>query len=420
MRSKKTFIWIISIIILISITGILYVYYLFNKTSHLPEHIPANASLVVYVNTQILIKKSLGGDTDTGQLRALREALKNSPYFKGIKDPRDLGIDIFSGAAFVSAYNIMYGIIPLSDAKKFKQYFQQRPSVFSDQLTNYNAKNVLQFTQYKSIVGGISIAFNEQYAIIFQDKKVVSDLLIQTLLNVPDKESFKQSDHYTLAHNDSAGIWFYADKKWVASKSDIKGLVQFRNKNLTITASDLAANGKFPFDQKDLSVPTNTFYTAVSGEINNPLNAYISRLGFLCGLGADDDNFERFDFKNHRNLLYMNGPKTVSTKHIHYEYDDNFNKREVIQMETDTIEACAMLFDGPRKGYFSNFNEADTNLMDQFDNSIGTYVTMDESILKYIAPVKAKFKLKAWQRNIQSLGYYYFELHIKDIPMGLF
>src|SRR5574343_653173 len=139
MRSKKTFIWIISLVILLSITGILYVYYLFNKSSHLPEHIPANANLVVYVNTQVLIKKSLGGDTDTGQLRALREALKNSPYFKGIKDPRDLGIDIFSGAAFVSAYNVMYGIMPLSDAEKFKQYFYQRPSVYSGQKTFYNA-----------------------------------------------------------------------------------------------------------------------------------------------------------------------------------------------------------------------------------------------------------------------------------------
>ena len=406
--------------ILLSITGILYVYYLFNKSSHLPEHIPANANLVVYVNTQVLIKKSLGGDTDTGQLRALREALKNSPYFKGIKDPRDLGIDIFSGAAFVSAYNVMYGIMPLSDAEKFKQYFDQRPSVYSGQKTFYNADKVLQFTQYKSITGNISIAFNEQYAIIFQDKKNLSDLIIKTLLNVPEKESFKHSNHYTLAHNDSAGIWLYADKKWVAAKSDIKGLVQFRNKTLTITASDLAANGKFPHYQRDLSVPSNSFYTSVSGALENPLNAYISRLGFLCGLGADDDNFERFDFKNHRNLLYMDGPKTVSSKHIHYEYDDNFNKREVIQMEMDTIESCAMLFEGPRKGYFSNLNEVDTNLMKPFDSSIGTYVTMDESILKYIAPVKAKFRLRAWQRNIQSIGYYYFELHIKDLPTSLF
>ncbi len=420
MKSKKPVIYIISIVAILSALGILYVWYLFNKTSHLPEHIPANASLVVYINTQTLIKKSLGSDADTGQLRAIREALKNSPYFKGIKDPRDLGIDIFSGAAFVNAYNVMYGIIPLSDAKKFKQYFHHRPSVFNGPQTNYNAENVLQFTQYKSTTGNISIAFNEQYAIIFQNKEVLSDLLIQTLLNVPEKESFKHSDHYTLAHNDSAGIWLYADKKWVAAKSDIKGQVLFRNKTLTITASDLAANSKFPHYQRDLSVPTNTFYTAVSGDIDNPLNAYISRLGFLCGLGADDDNFERFDFKHHKNLLYMDGPRTVSTKHVHYEYDDNFNKREVIQMEMDTIESCAMLYEGPRKGYFSNFNEVDTNLMKQFDNSIGTYVTMDESILKYIAPVKAKFRLRAWQRNIQSIGYYYFELHIKDLPTSLF
>src|SRR5574343_1290639 len=420
MRSKKTFIWIISLMILFSITGILYVYYLFNKSSHLPEHIPANASLVVYVNTQILIKKSLGSDTDTGQLRALREALKNSPYFKGITDPRDIGIDIFSGAALVDAYNVLYGIIPLSDAKKFKQYFEKRSSVFSDQQTTYNADNELLFTQYRTAPGDIGIAFNETYAIIFQDKKQLSDLSIQTLVNVSEQERFKHSRHYNLAHNDSAGIWMYADKHWVAAERDIKGLLHFRNKTITITASDLNAQGRFPYEQKAPAVPANTFYTAVSGTIDNPLNRHISRLGFLCGLGADDDNFERFDFKRHRNLLYMDGPKTVSSKHIHYEYDDNFNKREVIQMEMDTIESCAMLYEGPRKGYFSNFNEVDTNLMKQFDSSIGTYVTMDESILKYIAPVKAKFRLRDWQRNIQSIGYYYFELHIKDLPTSLF
>lgn len=420
MRSKKTFLWIISIAILFSITGILYVYYLFHKTSHLPEHIPANASLVVYFNTQVLIKKSLGGDTDTSQMRILREALQNSPYFKGVKDPRDLGIDVFSGAALVNIDKLMYVLLPLKDAKKLTDYFAQRQSVYPNLNKNYNGDEVLQYQMYSTAGNEVSIAFNDKYAVIFQNKNKVSDLVIQSILNVEEKQSFKNSKHYELAHNDSAGIWFYADKYWVAAKTDIKGLLQFKNKRLTITASDITSSAAFPHDQKEIIAPANTFYTSISGETDNPLNNYIRRLGFLCGLGADDDNFELFDFKNHRNLLYMIGPKAVSTKHVHYEYDDNFNKREVISLETDTIEACAMLFEGRRKGCFKNFDEVDTSLMQQFDSSIGTFVTMDESILKYIAPVKARFKLKAWQRNIQSVGYYYFELHIKDIPMSPF
>lgn len=419
MKSKKTFLWIISIVSLLSITGILYVYYLFNKTSHLPEHIPANASLVVYVNTQVLIKNSLSKGPDTGQWRSLKLALQNSPYFKGIDDPRDLGIDVFSGVALVDVYNLMYALIPLNDAKKLADYLARRQSEFPHLRKNFDSDNILLFQMYSTSGNEVSIAFNDKYVIIFQDKNDISDMIITSILNVKEKQSFKYSKQYELAHNDTAGIWFYADKKYVKAKTDLKGRV-YLGRSITIEGSDIASNSEFPRDVKDIVTPANTLYTAISGDTDNPLNNYIRRLGFLCGLGADDDNFELFDFKNHRNLLYMVGPKAISTKHIHYEYDDNFNKREVISLETDTIEACAMLYEGRRKGYFKNFNEVDTNLMKQFDNSIGTYVTMDETIFKYIAPVPVKFKLKAWQRNIQSIGYYYFNLEIKSLPQWQF
>jgi hypothetical protein len=419
MKNKKVLLLIISFVILLSITGILYVYYLFNKTSHLPEHIPANANLVIYFNTQVLIKKSLSQETDTSQLRELKEALQNSPYFKGIKDPRDLGIDVFSGAALVNAYDLFYLIIPLNDAEKFTDYFEQRKTVFPKHETSLNSNKVVQYQLYGSANNEVNIAFNSAYAILYQGKKNIGAIALDQILNVAAENSFTTSTHFKQACNDSAGIWFYADKKYVYADSDIKGIIRLK-KGIHIEASDLNANTLLKVEPTDLELPLNSIYTAKNDNKQYPLYRYMNQLGMLCRLGDDDDGFISFDFSRYNCLMTFDGPKTIQTESVSYEYDDNFNKRAVKTQHTDTIESCELIYRGAMNGQFSNTGHIDTTLFKQVDQSYRTYVTMDESILQYIAPLPVKFQLKAWHRQIQSVGYYYFDLKIKALPKWQF
>ena len=415
MKNKKVLLLIISFVILLSITGVLYVYYLFNKTSHLPEHIPANANLVIYFNTQVLIKKSLSQDTDTGQIRTFREALQNSPYFKGIKDPRDIGIDVFSGAALVNAYDLFYLIIPLNDAQKFSDYFEQRKTVFLKHETSLNKDKVLQYQLYRTTNNAVNIAFNSTYAILYQDKKSLSTFTLDQILNVATENSFSNSKHFKQACNDSAGIWFYADKKYVYASSDIKGIIRLK-KGIQIEASDLNNNTVLKAEPRELELPLNSIYTSMNDNKQFPLYRYMNQLGKLCRLGDDDDGFISFDFSRYNCLMTFGGPKTIQTESLSYEYDDNFNKRAVKTQKTDTIESCELIYRGAINGQFSNTGHTDTTLLKQVDQTYRTYVTMDESILQYIAPLPVKFQLKAWHRQIQSVGYYYFDLKIKALP----
>jgi hypothetical protein len=346
MSPKKAILILLSLCLLIGIVFWSYRYYLLNKTSHLAEHIPADAQTIVYLNTRVVYQnfpKSGQGDLNF---------LKNNPYFKHIKNPLTVGIDFTSDAAYVELENTRYVLVLISDLENFENTIKTiGPDIFTQ---------AVKSKAYSSV-----ISRNDSFQLVWNEKALA--IVPKQFANKGLEQIFKSelnfgsSNIFNQVKDDSAAFWFYAKK---SSLEPIKGKtlkgIGYISKGLEIFASE-SLSSKITKDIPLIKSDSN--YSIFSADKNETyINKYLKDLCILL-LGPSDDNIMTVDFDRADKSLLIGGNKRVENKSITYAYDENFNKTQVVKSSYDTIKMAklsAMYFNQKEVTNFRNCNEIDS------------------------------------------------------------
>lgn len=410
MTKKKVIFFLILTTLLLISGGILYYFYQLNKDSKLYEYIPADADVVIFINTQNLIKKQLFEKRDTGLFSKFKNKLEEMPYFKDVKSPDDLGIDVFSGMALVESKNIKYCLLKIKDDEQLNAYLDKKKALFKE--VKSEKDNHLYITHDKLFYVG----YNSDFLAVMINDEHRNEPDFFNLLNVKINKSFASSSNYISSKNDTAFVWFYDNKKILSPTKVYKGFVLLNN-GITILASDLAADmNKFPANKDTLYKNKSFVYVSDHKPFQAKLYKQIASLSQFFDLARYDDSYVNFNFESSKYMMVFDGPAITDNVSLSYEFDENFNKKLIKTTTKDTIESCTMYYiNDIKEGFFTNNPKYFTNTFRWPDPSYDLLVSIDEQVFKNITPLPFKFKLNAWSKKTFGIGYCYI-----NIQMGSF
>lgn len=393
MSIKKKIKYIVLILLAIAIGVAVYFYYLFNKSNKLAESIPADPEVLIYINTRVAINQFLKQKTDTS---FQKKAWKNSIYFKHINDPKELGIDAFSDAAFVVHGAYQYVLLPLSSADDFENCINNSVKGLYGSISDKG-----HYHQVSSISGGFEVVWNDKLAaIVKKDKKIKTDRY-NVVLEVAQKNSFAQSKSYQLCKSDNSLIWFYSSKNHLQDLPEIpmKGTIEYNNGidiQMTALQSSKIQN---PEIKQYLNIKGNVLYSAGEGnyKFDNELMKFLN-----LNLNSKAKDVFTKDLKAEKKLLFFDGKKGIERRFITYEYDDNFNKKIIENKIIDSVMSCAFVYSYKNsKHCVSNFDFNDSLILDKIPKNVKVYCSFDQELLNSLLPLKLKYKVRAL-RIVQS------------------
>jgi hypothetical protein len=405
-KRKLLFFLLLATLLLLS-GGILYYFYQLNKNSKLYEYIPADADVVIFINTQNLIKKQLFEKKDTGLFNTFKTKLEEMPYFKDVKSTDELGIDVFSGMAMVESKNIKYCLLKLKDDDQFTAYLDKKKALFKAVKTDKGTH--LYITHDKLFYVG----YNSDFLAVMVNDERLKETDFFNLLTVKINKSFAVSPNFTSSKNDSAFAWFYDNKKILSPTKVNKGYV-ILNKGFTVFASDLAADmSKFPTHTDTLYKHSSYVFVGNNKPFQPILYKQIGKFSSFFDLARYDDSYANFDFESSKYLMVFDGPAITDKVSMRYEFDENFNKHLVTTTTKDTIESCIMYYtDKVRDGFFTNHPKYYSNTFRWPDPSYDLIISIDEKVFKDIVPMPVKFRLNAWSKKTFGIGYCYINVQL--------
>lgn len=393
MSIKKKIKYLVLILFAIAIGIAIYFFYLFNKSNQLAEKIPAEPEVLIYVNTRVAITQLLKQGQDSG---IKKKAWKDFIYFKNIDDPKELGIDAFSDAAFVVHGHYQYILLPLSSSKDFESCIKNSVKGLYGPLSDFG-----HYHQVSSTSGGFVVVWNDDLAAIVKKDKNIQTDRYNVVLEVPAKSSFAQSKSYSQCKSDKSLIWFFTSKNHLqdGAETPMKGTIEYNN-GIDILMTNLQSGTIMkPEFNASLNIAGNYLYSA--GEGNNKIDKELLKIAML---NLNTKSIEKLikELINEQKLVLFEGKKAIERKFITYEYDDNFNKKAVENKIIDSVESCALVYSHQNnKHCLSNFGYKDSLILDQIPENVKVYCSFDQDLLNSILPLKLKYKVRAL-RIVQS------------------
>jgi hypothetical protein len=335
----------ISIVLAAGILGI-YVYYKLNRTSHLPEYIPAGAQMVVYLNSKALFKKfALGGDTSLKL-----EKLKDNLYIQSIGDMKEVGLDLFADAAFVQYKSQLYGLFIIDDVKKLETVIEKFPDTLISPIQEKGHYKTAFSTRDSFL-----LVWNRRLLVFIpKPNALVTDKFLDHILSISKAESFSTNKHFRLTKQDDAILWFYADRPELKISIDkpFKGYLQWDTSIHVYASENLSAPfqaHQTPMDQ----LPMNYVYADTG-------NHFVSKvIKSLVQIHLPMESAQLRDILPYKKIFMLKGRRELRNEVIRYEYDDNFNKKKIVKVELDTVNAAGLYLSG-LDGRYNMTNISDT------------------------------------------------------------
>ncbi len=410
MTKKRIIFFLILIALLLISGGILYYFYQLNKNSKLYEYIPDDADVVIFINTQNLIKKQLFEKRDTGLFSQLKNKLEELPYFKDVKSPDELGIDVFSGVALVESKHIKYCLLKLKDEDQFASYLDKKKTLFK--AIKSDKGNHLYITHDSLLY----IGYNSDYLAIMLKEGKTNETDFFNVLQVKLNKSFAQTSHFKICKNDTAFAWFYDNKKILSQRIAYNGIFEFQE-GFTIKSCNLSSKlSNFP-DKSDTSMHLgNVIYVGKEKLLHPKFYKQIERFSQFFDLSRYDDDYANLDFEKSKYLFLFAGTAINDKTTISYQYDENFNKKTVFKTIKDTFESCNLYIEkDERERFFTNNMMNASTKINWPNDSYVTFITLDEQVFKYIVPIPIKFKLNAWCKTASNGGYCYLNIKFERL-----
>lgn len=380
---------IVLLILLLLGAGVIwsYKYYLLNKTSHLLEHVPAEANTVIYLNTRALFMQM----KDTDSLPLNKQFWKKSKYLQHVKSLQETGLDLLSDMALVHYQGFYYYQMLLKDSAVFEtQIRNAEKGLFHDIVDRKSFKTVF------SSKDSFQIMWTDK-TVVFIPKTEVSKCLlrVEDFLFVKSEKSFKENPICKQVQNDTVPIWFYSKNKLLQNYSitQLKGYILYGDTLQILASEDLSAEVK-PINFKiDISDSVNYLY---SDSVCKPLNEYIRNLSVLY-LGSESDEVVGIDFNRVLKAFVLSGTTIKERTSISYAYDDNFNSVKTEVVKKDTIQTALLQYQYMNTGStisLSNSNDTGINNFTAFkSNNIQSYLSFNQDLFKGLIPEKMRFKV---------------------------
>lgn len=364
-----------------------YKYYLLNKTSHLLEHIPAEANTVIYLNTRALFMQMK--DKDSMPLN--KQFWKKSKYLQHIKSLQETGVDLLSDMALVHQHGFYYYQMLLKDS-----------AVFETQIRNADKglfHAIVDRKSFKSVFSSkdsFKIMWTDK-TVVFIPKNEVSKCLVRVedFLFVKSEKSFKENPICKKVQNDSVPIWFYSKNKLFQNYSltQLKGYVLYGDTIQILASEDLSTEVK-PINFKiDISDTINYLY---SDTVCKPLNEYVRNLSVLH-LSSESDVVAGIDFNRVLKAFVLSGTTIKERTSISYTYDDNFNSVKTIVVKKDTIQSALLQYQFMNTVSTISLSNSNNTIINNFaafkSNNIQSYLSFNQDLFKGLIPEKMRFKV---------------------------
>lgn len=378
-----------------------YYYRKLTGPSHLPEHIPANAEAVLYINSKVAYKRFLAGEDTVVKFSKLR----SNPYLASIENIRKTGIDLISDAAYVRYKGIGYAIMLLDNARQFQSTLGDMPEGLFGK-----TQQVQGFKKVVSLRDSFIIAWKRDKCVFIpKTKKQVSDAFISEILSVKEDQSFGMDNNYALVKKDDALIWFFSRRTdlHIATPSALKGYMNF-DSSVNVFASNHIEGPYQPQAFSNYDVPLNFIHSDTGNSFVNKTLKAIS----LIYLTDYTRNLDSLPYNAYNKTFRMLGKTVVSNEMISYEYDDDFNKKKVVTVKTDTINSALMQFRALNREsrYFSNSHSNALVFSPQLPANTKLFARFNQELLNTLYPVAFKYEVQLQHTVVK--GYDHFVLRV--------
>lgn len=404
----KRIIFIISGVLLSAvITLILYWYYLLNKKSHLCDHIPAEANLIVYFNTRVIWQNV----KDTGALNTGKTLLKQNPYLRNFRDLKSSGIDLLSDIALVEFANFHYFVALLNEPADFEKHIaESEPGLYR----TIEKKGNLRLTT--SLRDSFRLIWNDKQLVLIP-KSELSKCFIgaDKFMNVKSGESFSSNKSFKPAKNDTAAVWFYCRDKTLHDYrfENTAGIITLNN-GIRIYAEN-NPDGTLSQMKDDIQFPDSINYLHADSGISI-VNKLINELSVLH-LGNADDGVAGIDYNRCEKTLVIGGMRKKVTRSYTYVYDDNFNKSMQVTVNVDSFQSAFLSYRYPGMQKELNiYNSHDSMMYSRIET--GKYLcllSINQDIFKTLMPIKTKFRVYASVINTGEQLHYKLELNYQNL-----
>jgi hypothetical protein len=386
---------------LVAAAAAFYYYRKFTGPSHLPEHIPNSAETVIYINAKVAYRRFFAEKDTAVKFRRF----KSNPYLSSIENIRETGIDLLSDAAYVKHKGITYILVLLDDARQFQSTLGDMPDGLFGKVQE--AKG---FKKVISLRDSFIVAWKRDKCVFIpKTNKQVSDAYIGEILSVKEKESFGRDKQYALAKNDDALVWFFTRKTdlRIAEPSALKGYLNF-DSSVTVFASTNLEETYSTETFSNHGVPLNFIHADTGNSFVNKTLKAIS----LIYLPDHTRNIDSVSFNAYSKTFSIIGKEGIRNEIISYEYDENFNKKTIVTVKTDTINAALMEFTGlnRERRYFSNSNSNALIFTPQLPASTKLFARFNQELLNTLYPVAFKYEVQLQHTFVK--GYDHFLLRI--------
>jgi|GEM_PF-5057228 len=381
-----------------------YRYYLLHKPSLLKEHIPAEATAVVYVNTRVLWQQ-FSSDKTLNKKAAL---WKRSEYLKHIQGLGETGIDLGSDMALVEYQGFRYGLMLINDRSKLEQSIQNcKAGLFRAIEQEGDYHYVL------SLKDSFKLIWTENTLVFLPASEIPKcNARWNKFMFVEAVQSFAQTKACLQSKNDTVPLWFYAVNQSFKGHRipELKGCLMHHKNGLRLLAAE-SPEAKLEHTRYSLQVPDSLTYLYADTAIA-PLNKLLSDLTVLH-LGSSSDEVTSLNYSRMRKTLLLGGMEQVDVKTMRYIYDDNFNRVMQIVVKKDSIRAASFAYNYTKDtASYTIYNNTRNSALLRYKHApdVGTRLSFDQNLFAGIIPAEVRFRADCMRLQKAAVNHWQFDL----------
>lgn len=382
----KKWIPVISVIVVLGIAGTgIWFYHKFNKKSELINYIPADVETLIYVNFKQIIRQVVS-EKDTGRERRFMQMLKT--YAPELENLKNADIDPFGDAAVFYWKGNYYAAMMITDADALNSLLSQ------NKLGKTRFKVPEPWTFSSSSNGHINWLWNDKVLYVTFTHNQNTLPYISELCQIENR-NFINSPFYAKCNNPQSLAWFYSKTHPFSYHFPIKGTIQYHD-DLLIEAGDLDEDLSQPLDITCNLDRYPTVFMADSAD--NQLNQWLELMYIMKHPEGQSKDFFVPPFRQYKKLILFDSAQVVERKFIRYEYDENFEKKEVTVTVQDTLPGLKFYF-GTADSLNQDLslgNRSDRALFKQIPKDLIVYCRFDHNFISkfYTSPLGFLFELK--------------------------